>query len=155
MKKWKIARIRKGFFILDMPAILTRRHYPDGRSVHSIGCARLPGHGFRFSFPNADGSARANIVLSENETVYGLLYQLASEDIAFFKQSEPGYKFLQKEVYVKGVTVSAFTFMASDNVTGIFPDKAYLDIILKGARKNNLPEAYIAMIINRSGPLLF
>lgn len=120
-----------------------------------IGCARLPRHGFRFSFPNADGSARANIVLSENETVYGLLYQLASEDIAFFKQSEPGYEFLQKEVYVKGMTVSAFTFMASDNVTGIFPDKAYLDIILKGARKNNLPEAYIAMIINRSGPLLF
>ncbi len=123
--------------------------------VQLIGCARLPGYGFRFSFPNADGSARANLIKSENETVYGLLYQLASEDIAFFKESEPGYDFLQKEVYLNGVTVSAFTFMSSNNVTGIFPDKAYLDIILKGARKNNLPKAYIAMIINRSGPVLF
>jgi hypothetical protein len=125
------------------------------KPFHVLGCAHLPGYGFRFNFPNADGSARANIIKSNNETVYGVLYKLSEEDKEYFIASEPGYAFLEKDVVYKQAKVKAFTFIASASVMGIFPDKDYLNVILKGARKNKLPDAYIAMLINRSGPVLF
>lgn len=113
----------------------------------------LPHYGFRFCHPNTDGSARANIVKSNNESVYGVLYKISENDRSYFLNSEPGYDFIEKDIYIKDGKIQAFTFISTENRIGIFPTAAYWGGILKGGKMNNLPETYLSQIINRAGKL--
>ncbi len=116
-----------------------------------IGVGVLLHHGFRFNHPNADGTARANIVQSQNESVYGLVYEVAVEDRDFFLRSEPGYKFIQKEILTKTGKIQAYTFVSEKTKGGIFPQESYWKVIVKGGKDNGLPNGYLAQIINRVG----
>lgn len=44
-----------------------------GNKLQNCLPGRLPDYGFRFNRKNPDGSARANIVVSESEDVFGLV----------------------------------------------------------------------------------
>ncbi|MDO9552671.1 gamma-glutamylcyclotransferase family protein [Rhodonellum sp.] len=118
-----------------------------------LGLGVLPSYGFRFNFENPDGSARANLVKSENESVYGLIFEINQEDFDFFLLSEPGYDFVQVEVFSQKGEMKAYTFISSDCKENIFPKKGYLETILKGGRANGIPNGYLAGIINRAGPI--
>jgi len=126
----------------------------EGRLMHKpqkIGIAVLPHFGFRFSCPNPDGSARANIVPSENESVYGMLYEIEESDRLYFLNSEPGYEFLEKEVFSREGKIKAFTFIAPKNETGIFPTEDYWKVIIKGGKECGIPNTYLSNILNRVG----
>lgn len=118
-----------------------------------IGLGVLPSHGFRFNFENPDGSARANLVKSENESVYGLIYEINRADFDYFLLSEPGYDFVQVEVFSKQGEITAFTFLSKNCKENIFPKVEYLETILSGGRANGIPNGYLAGIINRAGPI--
>ncbi|EKB48462.1 gamma-glutamylcyclotransferase family protein [Cecembia lonarensis] len=117
----------------------------------NLGVAVLPHFGFRFNYPNPDGSARANIIASKNESVYGLLFEIDEEDRSYFLNSEPGYELVEKEVFTAKGKLSAFTFVSSKNESGIFPHENYWKTILKGGKENGLPRSYLSQIINRAG----
>ncbi|SNS12285.1 hypothetical protein SAMN06295967_103278 [Belliella buryatensis] len=119
-----------------------------------LGTAVLPHFGFRFNYQNPDGSARANVIASQNESVYGLLYEISEADRGYFLQSEPGYDFIEMEVLTKDGSKKAFTFISSKITKGIFPNKAYLDTIIKGGQANQIPKGYLASIINRAGSFI-
>ena len=119
-----------------------------------LGPGVLPSHGFRFNFENPDGSARANLVKSENESVYGLIFEINKEDFEYFLLSEPGYDFVQMEVFSKQGEITAYSFISKNCKENIFPKKEYLDTILNGGRENGIPNGYLAGIINRAGPVL-
>lgn len=118
---------------------------------HKIGVGVLLHHGFRFNHPNADGTARANIIQSQNESVYGLIYEVVEEDRNFFLSSEPGYDFIQIEILTKTGKFEAYTFVSEKTIVGIFPQEAYWKTIIKGGKENGLPNGYLAQIINRVG----
>lgn len=118
-----------------------------------IGVGLLPHFGFRFNFPNPDGSARANLVPSENESVYGLVFEIKEEDRGYFLTSEPGYDFVEKEIFTKNGRISAFVFISPKTKTGIFPMEEYWKVILKGGKESGLPDSYMAKIINKAGKI--
>ena len=117
----------------------------------NLGVAVLPHFGFRFNFPNPDGTARANIVPSENESVYGLLFEIAEVDREFFLLSEPGYGFIEVEVFTANGKQKALTFISPKNIPGIFPSASYWKTIIKGGKANKIPNSYLSQIINRAG----
>jgi hypothetical protein len=118
-----------------------------------IGVGVLPHFGFRFNFPNPDGSARANLVPSENESVYGIVFEIKEEDRSYFLNSEPGYDFVEKEIFTKNGRLRAFVFISSQIKPGIFPNEEYWKIIVKGGKESGLPDSYLAQIINRAGKI--
>lgn len=116
-----------------------------------VGVAMLPHYGFRFDHPNPNGSARANIIPSPQETVYGLLFEIALTDKAYFLDSEPGYDFVPMQVKIENRSVQAYVFISPSHVPNIFPDKKYLEVILRGGKANGIPASYLAQLINRAG----
>lgn len=118
-----------------------------------IGVGVLPHFGFRFNFPNPDNSARANLVPSENESVYGLVFEIKKEELGIFMTSEPGYDFVEKEIFTKNGRLRAFVFISPKTKTGIFPREEYWKTILKGGKESGLPDSYMAQIINRAGKI--
>ncbi|MCL6260064.1 gamma-glutamylcyclotransferase [Aquiflexum sp. TKW24L] len=118
-----------------------------------IGVGVLPHFGFRFNFPNPDGSARANIVSRENESVYGLVFEIKKEDLSYFLTSEPGYDFVEKEIFTKKGRLNALVFISTKTREGIFPKEAYWKVILKGGKESGIPDSYLAHIINRVGKI--
>lgn len=144
-----------GFYYFGYASNLDRGTL-EGRLLTSplfVGIGVLPHYGFRFNFPNPDGSARANIITSPNESVYGLLYKIETGDWEYFQKSEPGYDFVQKEVLTKNGSLQAFTFQSNMIQTGIFPAEDYWKLIVKGGMENGIPETYLAQIINRAGKI--
>lgn len=113
----------------------------------------LPHFGFRFNFPNPDGSARANLVPSENESVYGLVFEIQEEDKSYFLTSEPGYDLVEKEIFTNKGRVNALVFISKNIRNGIFPREEYWKVILKGGKESGLPDTYLAQIINRVGKI--
>ncbi len=118
-----------------------------------VGVGVLPHYGFRFSHPNPDGSARANLLKSENESVYGVLYKISINDKDRFIKSEPGYEFIECGVFTKEGKLQAYTFISTTHTTGIFPTHEYWQGILEGGKANHLPATYLSQIINRAGKL--
>jgi hypothetical protein len=116
-----------------------------------IGVGVLPHYGFRFNFPNPDGSARANILPSQNESVYGLVFEISEEDRSYFLNSEPGYKLVKVQVFTKKGPLDALTFVSDQIKEGIFPLEAYWKTIYQGGRENGIPNTYLSQILNRVG----
>lgn len=132
---------------MHQPTLDTRVTYRPKK----IAIGVLPHYGFRFNHLNPDGTARANIIPSQNESVYGVVYEIASENLDYFLTSEPGYDFVKKDIYIKKGKIEAFTFVSSKTEKGIFPKEEYWKTIIQGGKENGLPNGYLAQIINRVG----
>lgn len=120
-------------------------------TAKKIAVGVLPHFGFRFNHLNQDGSARANIIPSQNESVYGVIYEISGENFDHFLTSEPGYDFVKKEIFIKNGKLEAYTFISDKTETGIFPREDYWNTIILGGKENELPNGYLAQIINRVG----
>lgn len=118
-----------------------------GDKIKNYFPGRLQDYGFRFNRRNPDGSARANIVVSESEDVYGLVCQLDQKYKDKLLKTEPGYLLISAAVETERGEVPAFTFISESDDEGIYPAKEYLSSILEGAREQHLPEEYIDFII--------
>ena len=103
---------------------------------------RLIDYGFRFNRKNPDGTARANIISSESEDVFGLLYQVDEKYREILLNTEPGYTLIQVPVETDQGNVQAFTFIADADDEDVYPGKEYLNTILSGAKEHSLPTEY-------------
>ncbi|MDB5119253.1 MAG: hypothetical protein JWN56_471 [Sphingobacteriales bacterium] len=117
-----------------------------GGAVEEFMSARLANYGFRFNKKNKDGSARANLIISEEEDVYGVVYKLSAKYYDILCKTEPGFKLIEVQVETDTSYVKALTFLSEEITDNILPDKAYLNTILKGAREHSLPEEYQVFI---------
>ncbi|QDH78277.1 gamma-glutamylcyclotransferase [Echinicola soli] len=136
---------------LDQDTLVGRLQHPP----KLIGIGVLLHHGFRFNHPNPDGSARANIVPSPNENVYGAVYEIAEADVSYFLTSEEAYDFTEVRAQTQKGEVPAFTFISKQNVSNIFPEQAYFDTIIRGGKALQLPSTYLTSIMNRLPNELF
>ncbi len=118
-----------------------------GDKIQNYLPGRLPDYGFRFNRRNSDGSARANIVVSESEDVFGLVCQVDQKYKDKLFKTEPGYLLISVAVETEQGDVNAFTFVSESDDEGIYPTKQYLTSIVEGAREQRLPEEYVDFII--------
>ena len=117
-----------------------------GGSVEEFTTARLANFGFRFNKKNKDGSAAANLILSEEEDVYGVVYKIHTRYYDTLCKTEPGFKLIDVQVETDTSYVKAVTFLSEEDYENILPEKSYLNAILKGAKEHALPEEYQVFI---------
>lgn len=107
---------------------------------------RLIDYGFRFNMKNADGTARANIIPSDSEDVFGVLYQVDEKHRETLLKTEPGYQLIKVSVETDQGNLQAYTFMSDSDDEDIYPSKEYLNSILAGAKEQSLPVEYTDFI---------
>jgi hypothetical protein len=117
-----------------------------GNKIENYTEGRLIDYGFRFNRKNSDGSARANIIASDSEDVFGVVYQIDEKHRNKLLQSEPGYRLITVPIETEQGNVSAFTFISDSDDEDIHPGKEYLNAILAGAKEHSLPAEYIDFI---------
>jgi len=110
-----------------------------------VGKALL--EGYKLVFDGAPGNAYANIVVNENESVWGGLYFISANDEALLD----GFEGVASGTYSKmnvSVTLgngTATTAMAYYRIglSPTQPSQEYLYRVLEGARDCGLPEDYV------------
>ncbi|MEJ7694044.1 gamma-glutamylcyclotransferase [Daejeonella sp.] len=117
-----------------------------GSKIQNYVSGRLPDYGFRFNRKNQDGTARANIISSESEDVFGVVYQIDQKFKDQLLTTEPGYELVQLLIETSSGNVEALTFISSSDDEDVHPSKEYLNTILQGAKEHELPEEYVDFI---------
>ena len=121
-----------------------------GSKIDNFLDGRLLDYGFRFNVKNADGKARANIIVSESEDVFGAIYEIENTVKEKLLASEPGYKLIEVNIETQTGYVPALTFISDEDAEGLYPAKDYLKSIREGAKEHKLPEEYLEFIISMS-----
>ena len=127
---------------------MARRTGAVGEGQDAPRIARLPGYRLAFNMQGNDGSVYANIV-QPGDGVIGVLYRCGAAALAKLDVYEEGYD--RRRVLTtleNGETQEATAYVAKPGRVeeGRRPSDAYLQIILRGARRHGLPDAYIHSI---------
>jgi cation transport regulator ChaC len=122
-------------------------------SAACIGSSILKGHELRFhKVSSRDGSAKCDVVVtaSPDQVVYGVVYRIDETEKPGLDRAEGlGFGYEQKYVSIEmenGAEVRAFCYFATEIAPHLKPFDWYREHVLRGARENNLPEAYIHRI---------
>jgi len=111
-------------------------------SSRFIGVGKLKNYRFVFDgYSRQWGCAVANIVPSENESVWGGIYELSDKDLQILDRHEGrGVRYNRKEVGVSlldGSNINCSTYLRSAQEVGQ-PSKAYLKALRTGLADCNL-----------------
>ena len=118
-----------------------------GSGARFLGKAHLPGYKFVYDgYSQNWKGAVANIVPSEDEVVWGVLYEV-SEDCEknLDKYEGLGTAYQKKRVFVYddlGTAYEAFVYLREPQEPGK-PSEDYVKTVVEGAREAGIPEDYI------------
>jgi gamma-glutamylcyclotransferase (GGCT)/AIG2-like uncharacterized protein YtfP len=118
-------------------------------SARFISTARLVGHVLRFHKKSQDGSAKCDVLETENNTdaVYGVIYDIAVAHKAELDRIEgvgAGYEKKTVELVASsGEIFRAYTYYATLIDTTIKPYHWYKHHVIAGALENSLPGFYL------------
>ena len=122
-------------------------------SASHIGTGILRKHELRFhKVSSKDGSAKCDVQLTGNpdHQAYGVVYRIAEAEKPGLDQAEGlGFGYEQKDVVLEmagGALLQAFCYYATETNPHLKPLDWYKEHVLRGARENNLPEAYVRNI---------
>jgi len=127
---------------------MARRTGPIGVGENGPRIARLAGYRLAFNMRGDDGSLYANIA-RPGDGVIGVLYRCDEAALARLDAYEQGYDRLAVRVTLEGGEPrAAMAYVARPEHTADegAPTAAYLGIILRGARRHGLPDAYVRSI---------
>lgn len=127
---------------------MQRRTGPMEESEGLPRIAHLPGYRLVFNMLGDDGRVYANI-MQPGDGVIGVLYRCGEAALAALDVYEEGYDRRQVVLTLEsGETREAMAYVARPECTTNSgrPSAEYLEIILRGARRQGLPEDYIASI---------
>jgi cation transport regulator ChaC len=125
---------------------MSRRTGPMGEGEGRARVARLSGYRLVFNMLGDDGNVYANIT-QPGDGVIGVLYRCSAAALASLDVYEKGYDRRPVEVTLEGgATREAMAYVAKPEYTtnAGAPSAEYMGIILRGARRQGLPAAYIA-----------
>jgi gamma-glutamylcyclotransferase (GGCT)/AIG2-like uncharacterized protein YtfP len=131
---------------------MIRRTGPIGAAEEGPCMARLPGYRLVFNMRGDDGRVYANIS-QPGDGVIGVLYHCGEAALARLDVYEEGYDRRQVLVTLdNGATCEAMAYIAKPECTTDegAPSAEYLGIILRGAKRQGLPDAYIRSIEERA-----
>jgi gamma-glutamylcyclotransferase len=117
-------------------------------SAAYIGVARLQGYRLAWHKPGAiDHSGKCDIVPSGQEAcVYGVLYDIADEELPALNAAEGGYTLEDVDVECSGERVRAKAYIAVKHDSSLLPYAWYKTLVVAGARAANLPAFYVAQL---------
>lgn len=128
-------------------------------SHSTIGIARLPDH--RLTFPRYSPvrhCATAGVEPSEGDNVWGVLYRIGEDDIPIlhyhegfdpFGPEDENRHVLEKVQVIRPgsrVAQTAETYMAVADDADALPSRAYMQLIIEGARFHGLPRSWITWL---------
>ncbi|MEA3274376.1 MAG: gamma-glutamylcyclotransferase family protein [Pseudomonadota bacterium] len=120
-------------------------------SARLFGRAQLRGHRLRFHKRGRDGSAKCDAWRTgrSEDVVHGVVYRVARRDRLDLDRAEDlgrGYDRVRRWVSVNGRTRAVFTYVARPEaiVDDLMPFDWYLGYVLRGARHQGLPGAYVS-----------
>lgn len=119
--------------------------------VRILGSARLEGYEHRFSKRGNDGTAKGNVERVDGAVVWGVLYELAAEQLVRLRGFESGYRQVGFSISFNAAPVHAVSFEALEIVRGLEPTPAYLSHYLEGMREHRLPPDYQRQLFVREG----
>lgn len=112
-------------------------------SAKAIGRARLLDKRMVCNKKSKDGSAKANLVYSLGNVVWGVLYEINSAALDSLDMAEGGYHRTKLQVLTdQGNLVKAEVYI-STKVTSDLPYDCYKNFVLEGAREHRLPKDYL------------
>ena len=112
-------------------------------SAEFICRAKLEGWRLVFNKESEDGSGKANIEESRDDSVHGVIYEVDEAEKNRLNKKEVRYDPIPVSVKLEdGSTEKALTYK-SDYKTGEPPYEWYLKLIIGGAKTHGLPEEYI------------
>ena len=121
-------------------------------SASCIGAGSLKQHELRFHKISRDGSAKCDAVTTADpdQVVHGVVYRIDVAEKPDLDRAEGlGFGYEQKNVLIEmeiEVGVQAFCYYAKAIDSRLKPLDWYREHVLRGARENNLPGAYIRSI---------
>lgn len=121
-------------------------------SAQALGLARLECHKLCFHKKGRDGSAKCDIVMTNDheDVVFGVVFEIADSLKRKLDRYEGnGRGYIEKQVHVTaedGRVLTAMTYYALRIDARLKPYHWYKEHVLIGARENDLPAAYIKMI---------
>lgn len=112
-------------------------------SVDLVGVGKLKDYEFICNKRSIDGSAKANIEFNQGSYVWGVIFELNKSELYLLDKIEGGYK--RKEVTIKmsNDKISVYTYISENIKEDMRVLQDYKDIIIKGAKENDLPKKYI------------
>ena len=112
--------------------------------VRDFGWSTLQGYRHAFNKRGADGTAKGNIMVADEDSVHGVLYQLTNEQLRTLAHYERGYAAKRVVVYAHdhATIYECATYRAIEITTGLLPHQDYLAHYEQGLREHSLPQDY-------------
>ena len=115
--------------------------------VRPRGRAALSNFELSWNKPGRDGSGKANVRAQPGAVTFGVLYALTENQWPALDGFEPGYA---RETRVvrddAGSEANAQLYRFRSDGPELPPTAQYLDLVLRGARENGLPEEVFALL---------
>jgi type I restriction enzyme, S subunit len=93
------------------------------------------------------GFGMANLQQSEDESVWGAIYEITEEDMLKLDKNEKGYNRQRIEVVTEqGNNIEVVTYISNLTDNTLVAREPYKETILRGARNQGLPEDYIDLL---------
>ena len=122
-------------------------------SASRVGPGVLEGHRLRFhKVGRLDGSGKCDAVATggDSHRVHGVVFRVTQADKLMLDRIEGlGRGYAEKRVSVRlagGGTLDAYTYLATRIDPALKPFSWYKEHVLRGARENRLPTAYVSGI---------
>ena len=113
--------------------------------VKFLGTASIENWCLRFNKLGADGSGKCNIIESQGEFVYGIIYQISARQKEKLDEFERGYKTICLQIPLVGNCVSYTAIEITDDSL-YTPYDWYRKLVLTGAKRYRFPAQYIATL---------
>ena len=123
------------------------------KSARIICVASVSGYQLAFSKKSKDGSGKATIVAESDARVYGVVFDISSEDATELDRIEglgKGYERIELIAFThqEGPPITVIAYIAHEGFldSTLRPYDWYRDLIVKGAKQHNLPDDYVTML---------
>ncbi|MEK7129359.1 MAG: gamma-glutamylcyclotransferase family protein, partial [Patescibacteria group bacterium] len=119
-------------------------------SVIDKGAAKLSGYKIVFNKLSTDKSGKTNIIQDEEAIVWGVIYELAYDQIERLDRIEKGYKRIPIVVDYNNEQIEVDTYLATEDYVqeNLFPTTEYLELLIQGAKEHNFPQDYQVFLEN-------
>jgi gamma-glutamylcyclotransferase len=116
--------------------------------VEKVGNAKLPDWRLAFNRKGKDHSGKANIVESPGDVVWGVVYELTRDQMGILEVLfERGYRARELTAFDQsGNPLTVHAFIAKNPDRERPPTPPYKQIIVRGAKKQELPVDYVRFL---------
>jgi cation transport regulator ChaC len=95
-----------------------------------------------------DGSGKANLIIRNGGSTWGVLYEIAEADLNKLDKKEGGYKRQLVKVKTEDMDIiEAVTYISANLIDEPVAYDSYKEKVIRGAQEHNLPETHISYLI--------